>query len=333
MGGGSFDHAVYASVSATRATKSVSAIFVQAAAEEIHKDLDPKDLKVRESCDSPEHPNSNALGIWFDQTGSMATAPTLFAKEKLGGLMKILLAKGYIDDPQILFGCFGDFSDRIGILQMGQFESDQRIDDCLTKMWLVGGGGGTHSESAELAFYAMARHTKLDCFDKRGKKGYMFLVTDEKPYSVVSKHQVEAIFGEKIEGDIKVEDILAELQERYEVFVVFLHTSCYPSSVQKAIRARWKELLGERVLDLEDPANICETIGATVGLLEGRDVDGITRDLIDLGSSPDAIRKAVKATALVVAGSGVAGGALAKATVTGGNLPAVSGSGGGTERL
>jgi len=333
MGGGFFDHAVYASVSATRLTKSADAIFTQSAVHEIHKDLDPKGLKVRESCDSPEHPNSNALGIWFDQTGSMGRAPLLFAKEKLGGLMKILLAKGYIDDPQILFGCFGDFSDRCGVLQMGQFESDQRIDDCLTKMWLVGGGGGTHSESAELALYAMARHTKIDCFDKRGKKGYVFLVTDEKPYPVVSKYQVAEIFGDKIQDDIKTEDILAEVQERYEVFMVFLHTDAYDPRSQKDIRARWAELLGERVLDHDDPANICETIGATVGRLEGRDVDGITRDLIDLGSSPDAIRKAVDATALVVAGSGVAGGTLAKATVTGGVLPVVSGSGGGTERL
>ena len=161
----------------------------------------------------------------------------------------------------------------------------------------------------------------------------MFLVTDEKPYPVVSRHQVAEIFGDKIQDDIKVEDILAEVQERYEVFVVFLHTNCYSEHDQKEIRARWKVLLGERVLDLDNPADICETMGATIGLLEGRDVDGITRDLTDLGSSPDSIRKAVKATALVVAGSGVAGGALAKATVTGGNLPVVSGSGGGTERL
>jgi hypothetical protein len=330
MGGGSFSYKSYASVSATRAHKSADAIFEQNVAKAIHKDLDPNGLKVRESCDSPEHPESNALGIWFDQTGSMGRAPLIFAKEKLGGLMKILLAKGYVDHPQILFGCFGDFSDGHGALQMGQFESDQRIDDCLTKMWLVGSGGGTHSESAELAFYAMARHTKIDCFDKRGKKGYMFLVTDEMPYDVVSAYQVKKLFGDTVQSDIKVEDILAEVQERYEVFMVYLHTGHYGEAIQKKVLARWKTLLGERVLELEDPEHICETIGAAVGRMEGRDVDGITRDLVDIGASADAIRKAVNATALVPAGA--AGGALAKAVVSGGELAKVDGTG-GTERL
>lgn len=333
MGGGSFSHSVYASVSSVRATKSADEVFVQNLAQETHKDLDPKGVKYRESCDSDEHPESNAVGIWFDQSGSMGLAPEIFAKKTLGNFMKILLAKGYLDHPQILFGCFGDFSDRQGVIQVGQFESDQRIDDCLTKMWLVGHGGGTHEESPELAMYFMARHTKLDCFDKRGKKGTMFIVTDELPYSKVSAYQVKEIFGDTIQADIPVEAMLSELQEKYEVFVVYLHTGHYGEAVGKKVLGGWKKLLGERVLELHDPAHICETLGATIGLLEGRDVDGISRDLLDTGSTAAAVRAAVKSTALVVPGAAAPGGALAKATVSGGNLPVVSGTGGGTERL
>lgn len=331
MGGGSFDHRVYASVSSVRATKSIDDVFEQNTKKEMHKDLDPYGIKFRESCDSAEHPESNAVAIWFDQSGSMGRAPEIFAKSALGNLMKILLAKGYLDHPQILFGCFGDFSDRVGVIQMGQFESDQRIDGCLTKMWLVGNGGGTLAESSQLGMYAMARHTKIDCFDKRGKKGYLFFVTDEMSYPEVSAFQVNKIFGDILQEDIPVEQILEELKARYEVFVVYLHTNHYTPSDQKQVRDFWKKLMGERLLDLDDPAHICETVGATIGLCEGRDVDGITRDLLDLGSASGAVHAAVKATALVpVAASG---GGLAKATVTGAGLPVAPMPVGGTERL
>ena len=332
MGGGSFSHTAYSSVSQARATAPVDQIFRQNTAHQVHKDLDPMGVKVRESCDSDEHPESNAVGIWFDHTGSMGRAPEIFAKEKLGNLMKILLAKGYIDHPQVLFGCFGDYSDGRGTIQVGQFESDQRIDDCLTKMWLVGGGGGQAKESSELAFYFMARHTKMDCLDKRGKKGYMFLVTDEASYENVSSFQAREVFGDSVEADIPVGQILDELKEKFEVFVVFLRTDSYISSVRTAIRQKWKDLLGERVLDLEDPDHVCEVIGTAIGLCEGRDVDGITRDLIDSGSSAGAVQAAVKATALVPS-TVAAGTGLAKATVTGGGLPAVTSKQGGTRRL
>ena len=82
MGGGSFSQDTYSRVSHLRAALPVDQVFAQSVAQEIHPDLDPKGVAVRESCDSPEHPESNAVAIWFDQTGSMGRAPELFAKGK-----------------------------------------------------------------------------------------------------------------------------------------------------------------------------------------------------------------------------------------------------------
>ena len=38
------------------------------------------------------------------------------------------------------------------------------------------------TESYELAMYFMARHTALDCHEKRGKRGYLFIIGDEMAY-------------------------------------------------------------------------------------------------------------------------------------------------------
>src|SRR5579859_2288421 len=73
----------------------------------IHPTLDPKGVTFRESRDSDVHPRSNAIAVLFDETGSMKSIPYVFQK-KLAELMSLLLVKGYIQDPQILFGAFGD---------------------------------------------------------------------------------------------------------------------------------------------------------------------------------------------------------------------------------
>ena len=65
---------------------------------------------------------------------------------------------------------------------------------------LEGGGGGQMRESYELAMYFMARHTSLDCHEKRGKRGYLFIIGDEMPYPNVNPQQVSRILGDR--GDM-----------------------------------------------------------------------------------------------------------------------------------
>ena len=98
----------------------------------------------------------------FDVTGSMRKVPRVL-QTKLPQLLGLLQRQGYASDPQIMFGAIGDATcDRVP-LQVGQFESDNRMDDDLGRIVLEGGGGGQMTESYELAMYFMARHTATDC--------------------------------------------------------------------------------------------------------------------------------------------------------------------------
>src|SRR5882757_7308604 len=111
-----------------------------------HQSLDPHGLTLRESRDSDEHPNSLAISVLFDVTGSMGGVPRVL-QTKLPDLFGLLLRKGYTEHPQILFGAVGDATcDRVP-LQLGQFESDNRMDDHLGNILLEGGGGGQMTES------------------------------------------------------------------------------------------------------------------------------------------------------------------------------------------
>lgn len=279
---------------------------------EIHPTLDPKGVAFRESRDSEAHPRSHAINVLFDETGSMGGIPRIFQK-KLAELMGVLLVKGYIQDPQILFGAFGDATcDRIP-LQVGQFESGVEMDEHLRNIVLEGGGGGTNHESYELALYFLARHTSIDCWEKRGSKGYAFLIGDEKAYPAVSQRQVAQLIGDGLQESIPLRQILAEVQRHYHLFFIFPCNASHGHDEE--IRNFWSDLLGQNVIFLDDENAVSETIALAIGLTE----DAINlaeggHDLGEMGASPLAIEAASKALRGYASKKAVA-------TIAGGHLP------------
>lgn len=281
-------------------------------ATEVHPDLDVRG-KVRESRDSAEHPESVAVGVVFDVTGSMHRVPVTLQK-KLPKLMGMLLRKGYVKDPQVLFGAVGDYnSDRVP-LQIGQFESGLEMEDDMTKFVLEGGGGGSYEESYSDAMWYFAHRTSIDCWEKRGKKGYLFVIGDEMPYAQVACEEIEALTGVSVQQRfVTAEEIISALQERYNVFFVIPAGTSHFGDPK--LKARWDGLLGpQNVVMLEDPETVCEAIGLAIGLCEGTaHPDRMVADLADEGTSAHASRSVVagldklaKSTALATKGTALA---------------------------
>ena len=250
-----------------------------------HDTLSPYGIKVREARDSEAHPNSVAIGVIFDVTGSMATVPRVL-QEKLTKLMQLLLNKKYCEDPQILVGAVGDYhSDKVP-LQMGQFESGIEIDEQLGLLFLEGGGGGSYEESYQNALYFFARHTSIDCWEKRGKKGYLFIIGDEKPYGASSPSEIKKIFGDVVQENVLTTNLIREVQERYHLFYIIPNGTSHFKDPE--LHKCWAELIGlENVFMLEDPDVVCEAIGSSVGMFE----TALTLDKVaaDLGGGKDAM--------------------------------------------
>ena len=264
----------------------------------VNDKLDPKGVN-RESRDSDVHPTSNAIIVGFDVTGSMSSIPRTL-QQKLCKLMGVLNAKAAIEHPQILFAAFGDETcDRVP-LQVGQFESGVEMDEDLDKMYLEGGGGGQVFESPELLLYFAARHTSIDCYEKRGKRGYLFFITDEKGRDV-SRSAVQNVFGDGLERDISLESIIKECQDKYEIFMVLPTNAGHGSEPQ--ISQFWKKLLGQNVLKLDDENLVCELIATTIGICE-ETVDDVTDLATDLKLDKAGIRSLSTALADVKTGRG-----------------------------
>jgi hypothetical protein len=259
----------------------------------VHEKMNPRGVQVRESRDSDAHPESHAVAVLFDVTGSMQTVPRIL-QANLPRLMGLLIRKDYLEHPQILIGAIGDATCDAAPLQVGQFESGIEIEEDLGKLFLEGGGGGHITESYELAMYFMARHTAIDCHEKRGRRGYLFLIGDEAPYPQVKRHEVRRFIGDRPQADLPVEELIAELERTYDVYFVLPKMTHHWNN--QAVHGRWVQLLGQNVLRLEDPAGICELIASTVGLAEGKvGLEDLGADLQEAGSSASVARAVGKA--------------------------------------
>lgn len=267
----------------------------------VHDTLRPFGVKIRESRDSAGQ-EKVPVGVILDTTGSMAQVPLMIQKalpKLMGGFINDKASgKKYLGDngyPDILIGAVDDynamgyFNDHDGTLQVGQFESGMEIDDNLTNLWMTGNGGGTYEESYDMALYFFARHTAHDHFDKRGRKGYLFIIGDEKLYTVVRKDAVKKIIGEDLQADIPIEDIIAEVQERYHVFFIIPNMTSHYADPQ--LQKFWVRLLGQQnVLRLEDPNAICECIVGAVAICESNiGVDELAADSVAVGGLTKAL--------------------------------------------
>jgi len=282
MGSGLWSTDVYAAAARYRAATGASAFgYSDGGASQVHPGLDPRDV-MRESRDSAEHPESLAIAVLFDVTGSMRQVPRAL-QVKLPQLLGLLLRQGYVAHPQIMFGAVGDATCDRAPLQVGQFESDNRMDDDLGRILLEGGGGGQKTESYELAMYFMARHTAIDCFEKRAKRGYLFLVGDEMAYPTVKRGEAGRVIGDGLAQDIPLAGIVAEVTRMWDTYYILPEGTSHAGDSQ--VLRFWRDLLGQNVIELADLDAVCETIALTIGLGEcAIDLTEGLDDLADVGS-------------------------------------------------
>lgn len=237
----------------------------------MHKDFDPLNIEVRESRDSDKNPQSNAIIVAFDETGSMGNIPDAFVRKGLSTMVTEILDRAPVTDPHIMIMGIGDAWYDRAPLQVTQFEADIQIAEQLKDIYLEGSGGGNQYESYNLPWYFAARKTEIDCFEKRGKKGYLFTIGDENPPPTLLATHVKKFLGEGIQEDLDSRDVLAMASRRYHVFHVIIEQGSFCRVNKTAVTEEWTELLGQRVLSLTDYNDLAECVVSAIEINEGRD--------------------------------------------------------------
>lgn len=276
MGSSAWSDHAYSNLKADYSTKSTAQVFTSS---NLDKDMSPRGVKFRESRDSSVHPESDAIALFLDETGSMGDIPEILVREKLGSLMNTLIAHG-VPHGHVLFGGIGDHKSDSSPLQVGQFEAGtEELDRCLTKIYLEAGGGGQNMESYSLAWLFAARHTSIDCFEKRGEKGFLFTVGDEWVHDILEAGKLTEIFGYEFSENLTSAQVLAEAQRMYHVFHLHIHQT--PTGQSKGIIDSWKKLLGERVIVVENYNDVAEIVASTVAIIKGADLQKVVAGFDD----------------------------------------------------
>jgi len=305
MGGGSWSPSSWATHATATASMSRSALY---SSRGIKKELDPKGVAVRESRDSTEHPESTAIAVFLDVTGSMGFIAEKIAKEGLGTLFQEILDRKPVSDPQLLFGAIGDVRCDSAPLQVSQFESDNRIVEQLTGIYLESGGGGNDTESYDFPWYFAAKHMAADCFEKRGKKGYLFTVGDESTPAGITPEHLKEFLGstEEITEELSAEELLAMAEKKWNCYHIIVEEGNYCSSRGRdAVLRKWQDLMGQRAVPLSDYTKLPEVIISLIQLSGGADKKKVV-DSWD-GSTSVAVAAALDGVSIVGASGGSGG--------------------------
>ena len=272
MGSSRWNPDDWKSYSASTSTKTTDSIFTSRS---MKSDLSPFNLKMRESRDSLLNPQSNAIIVGLDVTGSMGMIADSLAREGLGIMVEEILKRKPVSDPHIMAMAIGDAYYDTSPLQVTQFEADITIAKQLEDLWLEKGGGGNRSEGYNLPWYFAAMHTSIDCFEKRNKKGYLFTVGDEEMPDRILKDQVKKIFNDDVQSDYSSEELLTMVSRMYNVFHIVVEEGSHARSYMPQVMNSCTKLLGQRVLRLSDHKKLAEVVVSAIQVNEGNSASDI----------------------------------------------------------
>jgi len=230
----------------------------------LNEAMNPKNV-IRECANNDEHPNTVPVILGLDVTGSMGSACRETA-EALAKIVKTLYNK--FKDVEIMIMGIGDFVYDKAPLQVGQFESDVRIAADLDKIFMERGGGGNDFESYSAAWYFGLKHTKLDCYDKQGRKGIIITMGDEPLNPSLSKNDINRFLGDTLQSNVETDKLYEEASKKFDIFHIAVDDSgdCY-YDYKDAIKESFGALLGQNLVVSTIPNlsnTICNCIGKSI---------------------------------------------------------------------
>lgn len=279
MGYGRFDPQDWTAYQGTIQGKTTQQVFRNTSG--IADDLDPRNIRFRESRDSDQNPASTPILVVGDGTGSMGHLAEQMLRGGCSKLTDAIYDRKPVTDPHLAFGYLGDVHAwDPAPLQVTQFEADTGVAKQLERIWLRGAsGGGNASESYHLAWYFAARKVEADAFAK-GRKGFLFTWGDEGVPPELTQEHVRRVFGpdESFSEPLSARALLAEARRNWEVFHLIVEEGDGIRSYGRDhVVGGWKDLLGERAILLSDSEKMPEVIVSLMQVTAGVDRDSVAR--------------------------------------------------------
>lgn len=295
MGSGSYSAADWNKLKVSRGisnSSTYSDMYAKAAKEKYL----PNFFEYREARDCDDSPESTPIIIALDDTASMGYLATEMAKGAIHETITQIIEKKPVTNPQVLCGLFGNFRD-IAPLQVTQFESDIRIVEQLLDLYIELHGSGYSGDS--YVWYFAAKHTKLDCFEKRGEKGFLFTIGDDFCDINMTADSIQKVFNEKVGVEYTPEELIEMASEKYTLYHIVI------APINDSIAKQWKDLMGDHAVVIEDnnASIIPQLITSIMQIERGRTKESViaqwdadtsallNKILKDMKSKPNAVQE------------------------------------------
>lgn len=237
----------------------------------IKQSLDSRYIYCRESKDSTDSPNATPVIIGFDVTDSMDYLAHNIATKSLNDTILKILETKTITNPHIMCAAFT----RTDMpLQVTQFEADIRVVEQLLDFSL---GGYNPSSADNLLWYFAAHHTKIDSFTKRGKKGILIGIGDEKSNykdNVLKKGDIKATTCDEPDKKYTFSELIRIINAMYELFHIVIGEDCrFDPQNNRESYSEWCEALPGRVAKIhaKDIEYLDSLIVSIIRLSQGED--------------------------------------------------------------
>lgn len=253
-------------VSPTKRITNASQVFKET---RMRDEFNPAKIKLpREACDSAQSPHSKGIIYAEDFTGSMGCFLLSLIQKQFPKLIQMTYETVSFN-PHIMFMGVGDVEQGDDApLQVTQFETDLRMLEQLEKLWLEKGGGSNPYESYILPWYFAGKYCKMDCFDKRGEKGFLFTFGDEEPTPDLTADELRTVFGNRDDLDrrkVTATDCLEMASEKFNCYHIILRGSNY----DRYVVSKWKNLMDGHACDLSDYECLPELVCTILKMYEG----------------------------------------------------------------
>ena len=265
MGFGSYRSSDWTKLKNSRGINSSASVQQIFKNKQMDPKYDPKNINIRESRDSADSPESTPIIIAFDDTGSMGYLAQEIAQNSLNKTVTEIYDKNPVTNPHVMCAAYGNSGD-VGPLQVTQFEADIKIVEQLLDLWIVLRGRGDSGDP--LIWYFAAKHTSIDSFEKRGKKGFLFTIGDDTIKRPITGIDIYNIFGDEYtKKDYSAEELLAMAKGKYNVF----HIVTKP--LNEAVLGTWLSLMPNEtaIVEQDNVSNLYMVIISIMQLVNGQD--------------------------------------------------------------
>lgn len=198
----------------------------------------------------PAHPTVD----FTDGTGSMGQniEKALLAMERMDAMMRGMRGRY---QTYLAYGVVQDVVDPHPVVQMAQWESDERIAEHIRKL-VPDMGGDDDTEDYDLALAYLMLGTYTDIFHLYGLKGMARITGDEIGRGFVTAEKVKKHLGLELQGEMRTSAICQQLLERWHLYYVQVSRG---STRRDRTTRWWEEQLGaSRVIIVPDSNYLAE---------------------------------------------------------------------------